>query len=206
MSLLHKESAPLWGIWKIEESSNELLSLLDCKQWYLPFLQQHSRENRRREWLAVRVLLKVLLGREVKIGYLEHGSPYLPGEYLHISLSHTKGYAAVLLSENPFPGIDIEYVSERVKKISSRFMSEAELQHVNQACETTHLLLHWSGKETLFKALQQQEVDFRGDLHIYPFDPAEMGQFNAKETRTLAQKEYTVNYRVTEAYVVTYRS
>ena len=204
MPLLIKEPTPLWGIWKIEESSDELLSLLDRREWYLPFLQQHRQEGRRKEWLAVRVLLKALLGREARIGYLEHGTPYLPGESLHISVSHTRGYAAVLLSETPFPGIDIEYISERVKKISTRFMSEGELGQVDPSRETVHMLLHWSGKETLFKALQEQEVDFRGDLHIRPFLHSDAGTFEAYETRTLARREYVLNYRVTDDFVVTY--
>lgn len=205
MPLFLKETTPLWGIWKIEESASDLLSLLDRKEWYLPFLQKYREEGRRKEWLAVRVLLKTLLGREVRIGYLEHGAPYLPGERLHISITHTRGYAAVLVSEKPFPGIDIEYISERVKKISRRFMSETELGQIDPASETVHLLLHWSGKETLFKALQEQEVDFRGDLHIRPFLCSASGTFEAYETRTLARREYVVSYRVTDEYVVTYR-
>lgn len=204
MALLFKETAPLWGIWKIEESSDQLLSYLDREEWYRSFLQQHRQEGRRQEWLAVRVLLKTLLGREVRIGYLEHGAPYLPGERLHISVSHTRGYAAVLLSEAPLPGIDIEYISERVKKISTRFMSESELGQLNPASETIHMLLHWSGKETLFKALQEQEVDFRRDLHIRPFLHSVAGTFQAYETRTCERREYVLNYRVTDDFVVTF--
>lgn len=205
MPLIQKETVPLWGIWKIDETSDELLSLLGHHEWYLPFLQQHSMENRKKEWLAARVLLKELMGREIRIGYLQQGAPYLPKERLHISISHTKGYAAVLLSENPALGIDIEYTSERVRKITSKFMSDEEMQHLDARRETTHILLHWSGKETIFKALHREEVNFRNDLHISPFTLSSVGQFSAMETRTPAHNEYIVNYQVTDDYVVTFR-
>ena len=57
MPLLMKHTGPLWGIWKIEESSEVLLSLLRNREEYLPQLELIRTEQRRREWLACRVLL-----------------------------------------------------------------------------------------------------------------------------------------------------
>ena len=39
MPLLMKHTGPLWGIWKIEESSEVLLSLLRNREEYLPQLE-----------------------------------------------------------------------------------------------------------------------------------------------------------------------
>ena len=50
-----------------------------------------------------------MLGRETPVAYHPDGIPYLPDADLHISISHTKGYAAVLLDTQPRIGIDIEY-------------------------------------------------------------------------------------------------
>lgn len=197
----------MWGVWKIEESCDELLRMLDHKNWYTTFLQQHTMDNRKKEWLAVRVLLKTLLEKEERIGYLEHGAPYLPdNRNLHISVSHTKGYAAVIISKNTSPGIDIEYLSDRVKKISSRFMSDQELVQIDQAQEVIHLLLHWSGKETLFKAMQQEEVEFSKHLHIHAFLPEKKGMFQAHQTRSVVKTTYTIDYEITDNFVVTYIS
>ena len=63
MPLLMKHTGPLWGIWKIEESSEVLLSLLRNREEYLPQLELIRTEQRRREWLACRVLLQELTGR-----------------------------------------------------------------------------------------------------------------------------------------------
>ena len=49
-----KHTDPLWGIWKIEESSEVLLSLLRNREEYLPQLELIRAEQRRREWLACR--------------------------------------------------------------------------------------------------------------------------------------------------------
>ena len=122
MPLLMKHTGPLWGIWKIEESSEVLLSLLRNREEYLPQLELIRAEQRRREWLACRVLLQELTGGPACIAYRPNGAPYLSGSSLHISISHTKGYAAVLLQNRPAAGIDIEYHSGRVSKIRSRFM------------------------------------------------------------------------------------
>ena len=78
MPLLQKQASPLWGIWKIEERGEELLARLDRKEWYSGFLQKVVMEHRRQEWLATRVLLKELLGREVKVDYAPSGMPCLP--------------------------------------------------------------------------------------------------------------------------------
>lgn len=149
MPLLMKHTGPLWGIWKIEESSEVLLSLLRNREEYLPQLELIRTEQRRREWLACRVLLQELTGGPVCVAYRPNGAPYLSGSSLHISISHTKGYAAVLLQNRPAAGIDIEYHSGRVSRIRSRFMNPEEEAGIDKEHETEHLLLHWCAKETL---------------------------------------------------------
>ena len=73
MPLLMKHTGPLWGIWKIEESSEVLLSLLRNREEYLPQLELIRTEQRRREWLACRVLLQELTGGPVCVAYRPNG-------------------------------------------------------------------------------------------------------------------------------------
>ena len=135
-----KHTGPLWGIWKIEESSEVLLSLLRNREEYLPQLELIRTEQRRREWLACRVLLQELTGGPVCVAYRPNGAPYLSGSSLHISISHTKGYAAVLLQNRPAAGIDIEYHSGRVSRIRSRFMNPEEEAGIDKEHETEHCM------------------------------------------------------------------
>ena len=60
MPLLFKHTEPLLGVWKMDETSDELLAMLELQSEYQPFLQQIKTEKRRQEWLASRVLLKEL--------------------------------------------------------------------------------------------------------------------------------------------------
>lgn len=203
MPLLVEHSLPLWGIWKIEESSDELLKLLENKQPYYSFVTDTMTEARKREWLASRVLVKRLLGFEPDISYTDAGAPFLVGLSKRISISHTKGFAAVILSDNPAAGIDIEYMSDRVKKIRTRFMSASEDSQIDEYYETEHLLVYWSAKETLFKMIGQSDVDFKEHLQIHLFQYSNEGVFLATERRTKKNESFKIHFFVTQEFVLT---
>ena len=199
-------SETIWAVKPIEQSSEHLLELLDRKDLYTPMLQQISTESRKQEWLSVRVLLKELLQEEKEIAYTDAGKPYLADHSYHISISHTQGFVAVALNKQYPVGIDIEYISPRVRKIRTRFMSNEEEQNICVEEEETHLLLHWSAKESLFKALGESDVDFRQCLHILPFLPErnKLSSFSAYETRTELRHRFLVNYVADDSYVLTF--
>lgn len=202
MPLLTIHTKPFWGIWKFGESSDELFTMLDEGDVYLSELSAIRMEHRRQEWLASRVLLQQMLGRFSRIAYHPNGAPYLPDEKLHISISHTKGYAAVLLQDHPAAGIDIEYRSDRVLKIRSRFMNPEEEAALDKEHETEHLLIHWCAKEALFKMIGQTDVDFCKHLHVCPFEYADEGTFTAYETRTDKCVKYKLGYLVHPDFVM----
>ena len=195
MALLYKQLSPLHGVWKMEESSDELLGMLEHKADYSSFLERVSAEKRRQERFASRMLLKELLGEEARVDYHSTGAPFLACVPLYISISHTKDYVAVILDKRP-TGIDIEYRSDRILKIRSRFM--------NPEHEVEHLLIHWCAKETLFKIIGQEGVDFQKHLHVNPFPYLSSGTFTGRETRTEACREYELAYQVTPDYVLTW--
>ncbi len=195
----------IWGIREIKKSPEELFGMLDKKELYLPKLQQITSDCRKAEWLSIRVLLKELLNEEKKILYTETGKPYFADNSFQISISHTKGYVAVALHKDKPVGIDIEYISPRIKKIRDKFLSEDEITNIDPNNEIIHLLLHWSAKESIFKALVQENVDFRENIHIEPFKPIVgiFSSFSAYETRTKEKKSFLVYYKVTSDYVLT---
>ena len=204
MALLYKGSSPLRGVWKMEETSGELLASLERTADYSPFLERVTSEGRRREYLASRVLLKALLGEEVEVAYRPSGAPFLPALPLHISISHTRGYAAVIVDEHP-TGIDIEYYSERVKKIRLRFLSPEEEAFILPQFETEQLLLCWCAKETLYKIAGLEDIDFSCHLHVRPFRfSSPEGFLTVYETKTAQQNRYILRYEVRPEYILTY--
>ena len=199
MALLYKQLSPLHGVWKMEESSDELLGMLEHKADYSSFLERVSAEKRRQERFASRMLLKELLGEEARVDYHSTGAPFLACVPLYISISHTKDYVAVILDKRP-TGIDIEYRSDRILKIRSRFMNPEEEAGIDLEHEVEHLLIHWCAKETLFKIIGQEGVDFQKHLHVNPFPYLSSGTFKGRE----ACREYELAYQVTPDYVLTW--
>ena len=194
-----------WAVREIRESVDELLDMLKKKDLYSPYLEKISSEHRKKEWLTVRVLLKNMLGEEKEILYTETGKPYLSDNSFQISISHTKGFVAVALHPKKSVGIDIEYISPRIYNIRSRFMNEKEESGLDKNQEQIHLLLHWSAKESVFKALEEQEVDFRESFHINPFSPVlnTITPFSAYETKTDKQHHFSGYYLANSHYVLT---
>lgn len=193
----NENEVAIWGVWEITERTDELLSLLEN----IDFTRGLSSEKRLSELTAVRVLLKTLAKEEKIIQYTAEGKPYLSDNSYNISISHTKGYAAVILSKNDKVGIDIEYISDKVKRVRSRFISDHE--YIDDKNEIIHLLLHWSAKESMYKAIKMTGVDFKQDLHIEKFEPTCSGTFLGRETFTQTNNKFIIHYWVKEHYVIT---
>ena len=206
MPLLYKQTHPLLAVWKMDETNDELSALLPAAFSYPDIQQVAHAEVRLKERLTALALVKELLGCEAEIRHRESGAPYLPGSDWRLSISHTKGYAAVIIGTGAAAGIDIEYRSDRVKRIRSRFMTAEEEQGIDPAHEADHLLLHWCAKETLFKLIEEEEVDFQEHLHVCPFAFQEEGTFWAWESRTAGQKRFRLAYRVAPEYVLVYQT
>lgn len=199
------------GIWKMEEDEAQLLSRLPAA--VSRGVERFTAPHRRQEWLSVRLLLLTLLSRQggcndsdALIGYTAAGAPYLLDRSRAVSISHTKGYVAVALAPwGSRPGLDIEQWGERVLKVASRFLREDEEAPLYEGSRVAALLLHWSAKEALFKSLEQQEaVDFKAHLRIFPFEMATEGRFVAQEYRTPLQRRYSLSYRLFPDFVLTW--
>ena len=192
------------GVWKVEETIDQLRSKFNDFSLYESGLRKFKAEKRQLEWLAVRVLLKELLGEEKVIDYLSSGKPLLKDRSAYISFSHTSGYVAVAVHPTKEVGIDIEQYGNRVSKLASRFVREDESVSVKAGDEIYALLLHWSAKETMFKLMDQSDVDFLKHLHILPFVPSESGEMEAVEYRTDLHQTFQISYYTHPDYVLTF--
>lgn len=192
------------GIWKTDESLEELNALLPDPVMYREDLLNLKTPSRRLERLAVRVLLYELLGNQKLVLYEDSGAPYLQDKSFTISISHTAGYVAAIVGKSAIIGIDIERFGEKVHKVSKKFMREDEIASFYKQVDTWSLLLHWSAKETLFKALGCEGVDFREHLFISPFQVRESGEFIAQEFRTTLNRKFTINYIINQDFVLTW--
>jgi phosphopantetheinyl transferase len=190
------------GIWKIEETEAALRLLLPDKDVCPAELQKMRSARRRLEWLAVRVLLRRMLGGEARIAYLPSGAPYLSGRPEHISISHTKDYAAIALNTLPV-GIDIESRGERVLRVREHFLDKAEEAALDPFHAADHALLYWCAKEAAYKCIGQEAVDFRKQLHVLPFPFQKQGRLELRESCSPQAALYSLEYVLTDDYALT---
>lgn len=122
---------------------------------------------------------------------LENSSP-VP-KNLKISISHTRGYAAILLSEEFDVGIDIEYRSDRVERIASRFIRPDEKTET-----TEEKLLLWSAKEAVYKLFSEDRLQFF-DMRTLSMNDGELTMWVEKRKEAVS-----VCYEFTDDYVLTY--
>lgn len=208
-SILEEEDT-LIGIMPIDESSETLLEQLPHEKKRIAegysLFPETALEHRKQEWLAARVLLKEMLGSEKEIVYSSTGKPFTADNSYNINISHTKGFVAVIADRKKRVAIDIEYISDRVKRIRSKFLSAKEEQAVEQSDSINLLLLHWTAKETMFKILDKEIVDFKEHLHVEPFqiEAKLQGTFNAYETRTESNEHFVIRYMITDNFVATW--
>ena len=74
----------------------------------------------------------------------------------------------------------------------------------DEFAETTiGLLLHWSAKETLFKVLGREGVNFVDEMQVSPFDETQYeGEFSIKDMKE--DDTYIIYYKVFDDFVLTY--
>lgn len=193
------------GLWQMEETMEELYGLYPWLGAYRPILdKQFKNESRKREFLSVRILLHEMLlmagyteAQISKIGEIRHdevGKPLLKG--FHVSISHTKGYAALVISKAKEVAVDIEYLSDRVKRIASKFLRKDE-----EADGLDSLLVHWCCKETVYKLFSSENLQFH-EMRVKPFDV--MAHWNCEVENLKSKKKVVVDFELTMEFVLAY--
>lgn len=197
------ENGVQWAVWHVVEDIHTLLKSAKNPAERAQEVSAIQSPKRQLEYIVPRLILEFLLEEEVMVDYTVHGKPFLRNSRFEISLSHTNGYAAAVVSPVSKVGIDIEKIATRVLNIQSRFLSAEELGFVDKGLEVEHLLLLWSAKESVYKAMEEEGVDFKEELHTAPFTPLSKGVIRIQELRTQAQRFFELEYYVTEEYVLT---
>lgn len=182
------------GIWHITESTQDLLKEKSFSDRDLLQLDTFSHEQRKKEWLAARILTEKLTGNpEARIVYDEHNKPSLQGSEYHISISHSRDLLAVILSTHP-TGIDIELIKPKIERIKHKFMSTAELGSLQSDHFSHQLTAYWCAKESLYKLYGQKELSFRENLIIEPFQYSEAGILKGWIKNAAVNKCYSLRY------------
>lgn len=185
------------GLWKACESLDDIFE-------QYPFLtaekedvfKSYKSDNRRLEVLTVRLLLHEMVGKDVSLSHDEDGCPFISSGQ-HVSISHTKGMVAVMVSSVRRVAVDVEFISGRVSRITDRFLRSDEV-----AGTLVSQLIHWCAKETLYKFYPEDKLSFN-DMRILTITGD--GSLGVAVAENMLRYE-TVNlsYRVFEGFILTY--
>ncbi|WP_066632808.1 4'-phosphopantetheinyl transferase family protein [Labilibacter marinus] len=166
-------------VWKMEESLEELFSMLQLSADDLEKVDSYRLDNRKKEFLTSRCLIKQVINEEPIIEYLDSGKPILKNKDYRISISHTKGYVAVAFSVGEYAGIDIEHPSERVARVYKRFVSEKEAEFIPENQKVEYYTLMWSLKESMYKMYDRKNSIFNVNFICHPFNLNKEGNISA---------------------------
>ena len=217
------------GLWKMDEvCEDDFLCIKGMADVIPDIVSNYRSASRRHEKLCIYALLFAMTGDSLlRIGHEASGKPFIDG--MNISITHTKGYAALILSQTHNVAVDIEYCSNRVERIVERFIrADESMNGVEQH------LINWSAKETMYKFFSEEDLQYF-DMRVHPFDVAADGEllvdnlklsssqfdgrehsssqfdgqehssslFDGREPATIS-KALRVFYRLNEDYVITY--
>ncbi|MFT3753926.1 MAG: 4'-phosphopantetheinyl transferase superfamily protein [Paludibacter sp.] len=198
-NIISAEGAQLL-VWEITERVDELKLLLE--NWDENEFEQIASAKRRLEYLGIRVALKELLGEEVRICYTEEGKPYLLNKKHQISVSHSGRWVAVMIHPERSVGVDIEVPTDKIRKVSTRFLSGTEQKELSGGEDVKQLQIAWSAKEALYKIIGKEAVDFASQLRIFPFETNGTGEILAEHipTKDIYQLHYIQHLEYTLVY------
>lgn len=190
------------GLFKMTETVEELENKYISEFHETPPILDFQHDRRKREWLAVRLILAEMIGVDFSIQYLEDGSPRLiHSEFNFISISHSSKYATVYLHKRKKVGVDVESLDRNFAFIEKKYLSETELMDVKE----NNLLhaLYWSSKEAIFKWAGKVGIDFRKQIGIAKFDPIETSEINAVFDHQ-AEQTVKLNFLIFDGHVLVY--
>lgn len=172
-----------FALWHIEESLPAMEAQYDFNEADRVVLSQHKVESRKMEWLSARLALNALMkaqGLTTKTIYKDDcGKPHIAESEAHISISHTTGWGAAVLSKAGPVGIDIEFPKPQVQRIARKFLHADERTWTGEDME--RLTWVWSAKEALYKLHGRTQLIFASQLYIHAPEAVYPGKGEIRE-------------------------
>lgn len=178
------------GVWRMNEDASSFPELYEEAE------ARFKSSSRRKEYVCVRALLREMNNGVLPvISHKPSGKPVLE-DGTRVSISHTKDYCAVIVSDQHEVGVDIEYVSDRVGRIAHRFLRADET-----FSDITSQLICWCAKEAVYKIFSDDDLLFE-EMFVEPFEARDAGAIMVRNLKKDVVAE--VSYHVTSDYVLAY--
>lgn len=188
-----------------DATEEELLAATKLTPEEKTYLDGVGHPNRRKEWIAIRTFLQNNLGMaDCKIEYDAKGAPTLVNPNNFISISHSSGKAAIILSDSVKVGVDIEVRANKVLRAMDKYLSEAEQNFLDRKFAVAHALVCWAAKECAYKIFDRPGVSFKENMRVKPFRLDRFGPVTVKLFTDDGLRDYTLKYEQHKDYVVAY--
>lgn len=193
------------AVWEITETEEELRAICDFPSDEEEEFNMAKSAQRRKERMAVRLLLDYLFPERVYLAYHDNGRPYLQNSIVEISISHTKRFACVLTHPELSVGVDIEYTRRNFAAVEQKALNDDERDFLSEKAPVRdlQLALIWSAKEALFKYKSQSGVDYARRMCIDKFTPHDEGEMEAVFYEKDGEELYfTPQYQVLDDHIM----
>lgn len=190
-------------LWKINEEISDLKQHLLLTEISTNRLAKMKSDSHIKGFLAVRKLLNEINYTDSDLFYDSFGKPLLKNNK-KISISHSHEFACVIISDNNV-GIDIELKSEKILKNISLLFNEDFILNTNENRENeiTLTTFGWAIKEALFKLIPENDISFKDNIMIQPFQLNENSCIANVEINN-KKATYTIHLEIIENYVLAY--
>jgi 4'-phosphopantetheinyl transferase len=193
-----------YAVWKIEEEPEFYRAGLILSEWETAYLNNITHPKRQLTWLASRYLLKQLMDTDVFVELLfdEHGKPFVSNFDIFVSLSHSNGHAAAIISKDYEVGIDVEEPHRNIEIIKNKFLSAAELHNIGKNNLRENLLIYWSAKEVIYKIYGKRKLEFKDDMYIKPFLLKARGDIDGMLMKNGVVADYHLHYMLNSEFTL----
>ncbi len=193
------------GMWAIKEEENWFLDQLNLEKSEQEQLDK-IKGHRRLEWLAARLLIHEMSGREKRGLFIKdkYGKPHLENSPFQISISHSRKIAAAIAAPKRV-GIDIQQYVPKIERLAHKFLSNKETDSLDKDHKLWHLHVYWGAKEALYKAYGRRQLNFCHNISIDPFTLTfKGGFFKGKILKGRNSWNYHLGYNFFENYTLVY--
>jgi len=202
MPIIYKQNIgdhAILGVWKISESVDELLSMINFSEGERETFEKFKMKSRQAHWLSYRLAIRQLVDTECpcEFFYDEHGKLHFANLDYSLSVTHSGLYSGVIISKKHYVGIDIEKLGERINILAHKFLNKEELARLPEVDQHKFLTVIWSAKEALYKLYGKSEVQME-HMTIMPFVVGNEGIITGKLELDHFQKEYELSYHFSD--------
>lgn len=191
------------SVWEVTESEDDLLRLVSIPNDELEELYLTRSEARRKEKLAVRALLNTVFEEKVYLGHHDNGSPFIQNNSIHISITHTNRFVAIITHPTEDVGIDVECLERDFSAVEKKALSEDEREDLSDKHRNLQLAIYWCAKEAIYKRMSQHGVDFAKQMEVDKFNPKDEGEIDATFIdKDGEEEEFELEYEVFENHVL----